>query len=52
MRLPAAELKAMKRPSELMEGEWLSSSPAVPSAAEEMTVERGWQEEEAPEQVS
>ena len=49
-RLVAAELKAMKRPSLLIEGVLLSELPCVPSLEAESKVVRGWQPEvvEAP----
>ncbi len=51
-RFVAAELNAMKRPSELMEGEWLSSLATAPSEAAEASTVCGSQGEEAPRQVS
>src|ERR1700722_1181415 len=44
-RLVAAELNAMKRPSELIEGAWLSSFPALPSVPAERSAVCCWQEE-------
>src|SRR5690349_19917466 len=52
MRLVAAELKATKRPSVLMEGVLLSALPGVPSAAADSRAVCGWQSEAAPVQVS
>src|SRR5579859_1606423 len=51
-RFVAAELNAMKRPSELMEGEWLSALPAVPSSAADKTDVCGLQSLAAPSHVS
>src|SRR2546430_1856692 len=51
-RFVAAELKAMKRPSALMEGVRLSALPAVPSSAADNTDVCGLQSLAAPSQVS
>jgi len=51
-RFVAAELKAMKRPSALMEGVWLSALPAVPSSPADNTDVCGLQSPAAPSHVS
>src|SRR5882757_4304392 len=51
-RFVAAELKAMNRPSALMEGVWLSALPAAPSSAVDNTEVCGLQSLAAPSQVS
>ncbi len=51
-RFVAAELNAMKRPSALMEGVWLSALPAAPSSAADNTDVCGLQSLAAPSQVS
>lgn len=48
----AAELKAMKRPSALMEGVLLSPLPGAPSKDAESNKVCGWQPAVAPVQVS